>query len=65
MKVKQIAVSALPVIFLSLQSSPVGATPFGGCVSSPENPTLLLAMLGAAAVGLPKLRRRLRTKRGV
>lgn len=36
---------------------------FGGCVDSPENPTLLLALLGGAAAGVPWLRRQLKKRR--
>lgn len=35
----------------------------GGCVNSPENPTLVLAALGSAAAGLPWLRARLGSRR--
>ncbi len=35
----------------------------GGCVNSPENPTLVLGALGAAASGLPWLRARLGSRR--
>ena len=38
----------------------------GGCADSPENPSLILGLLGGAAAGLPWLRARLsqRLRRG-
>ncbi len=32
----------------------------GGCVDSPENPTAILVLVGAAAYALPTLRQKLR-----
>jgi len=37
---------------------------FGGCVDSPENPTWILAGIGAVAAGAPWLRAKLRECRG-
>ena len=39
---------------LAFFSAPAMA--FGGCVDSPENPTLILGLLGAAAACLPWIR---------
>ncbi|MBV8451387.1 MAG: PExPT-CTERM protein [Deltaproteobacteria bacterium] len=39
---------------VGLWSSPSFA--FGGCVQSPENPSLILGLLGGAVAGLPLLR---------
>ncbi|MGH8272740.1 MAG: PExPT-CTERM protein [Gammaproteobacteria bacterium] len=36
---------------------------FGGCVNSPENPTWLLAGIGAVAAGVPWLRAKLKRRR--
>lgn len=36
---------------------------FGGCVDSPENPTWILAGIGAAAAGTPWLRARIKARR--
>jgi XrtJ-associated TM-motif-TM protein len=35
----------------------------GGCADSPENPTVVLVMVGAAAAAAPRLRARLRKLR--
>ena len=35
---------------------------FGGCVDSPENPSVVLGLLGGGAACLPWLRTRLRTR---
>ncbi len=42
------------------------ASAFGGCVDSPENPSIILAALGAAGAALPfiYMRRRKRTSSG-
>lgn len=36
---------------------------FGGCVASPENPTWVLAGIGAAAAGVPWLRSKLKRRK--
>ena len=36
----------------------------GGCLNSPENPTLLLGLLGGAAAGLPWLKAQIAARRG-
>jgi hypothetical protein len=56
--VKKIAEIALGVLALSIAGTGA-AWATGGCVNSPENPTLVLAMLGSAATGLPWARARL------
>ncbi|MFI4978724.1 MAG: PExPT-CTERM protein [Nevskiales bacterium] len=38
------------------------ALAFGGCVDSPENPSVVLGLLGGGAACLPWLRARLRTR---
>jgi len=34
----------------------------GGCVNSPENPTIILGLLGAVAAGAPWLRARVKAR---
>jgi len=53
--------SAFVLISIGLSTA---AFALGGCVDSPESPTLLLALLGAAAMTLPRLRRRWRDRGG-
>jgi hypothetical protein len=36
----------------------------GGCVDSPENPTVVLGLLGAAAAGLPWVKAQIAARRG-
>ena len=36
----------------------------GGCVDSPENPTVLLGLLAAAAAGMPWLKAQIASRRG-
>lgn len=45
---------------LALLALPAIAHAQGGCENSPENPTLVLALIGSAATGVASLRRRLR-----
>jgi XrtJ-associated TM-motif-TM protein len=42
---------------------PILAHAQNGCVNSPENPTALLGLIGAAACAVPALRARLRRNR--
>jgi len=49
-------------VFLVLAPSAMAITG-SGCGISPENPTVVLGLLGAAAGGLPWLRSRLRSMR--
>ena len=44
--------------------APLHAQGFGGCVDSPENPTLILAGLAAGGFAVSSLRNRLRARRG-
>ena len=56
------AVSGLVVVVLSTST----ASAFGGCVDSPENPSIILAALGGAGAALPfvYIRRRKRKRFG-
>ena len=55
--------SAAIAMFIGLWTSPGLA--FGGCVqASPENPSIVLGLLGAAIAALPLLRARFRFRRG-
>lgn len=54
-----IVVAASAIIALS--NSP--ALAFHGCVQSPENPSVILGLLGGAAAMLPLLRGRLKSRR--
>lgn len=54
--------TGISVLGLSLACSSA-ALAFGGCINSPENPTLLLALVGGVAAGVPWLRRRLKSRR--
>lgn len=58
-----IANAALGLSLLMLTAGSAFAFELPGCVDSPENPTLMLALLGALAAGLPKLKARLRRRR--
>jgi XrtJ-associated TM-motif-TM protein len=51
-----LAVAALPLGSVLAQGT-------GGCVDSPENPTLLLGLLGAAVAGAPRLKSYIATRR--
>jgi XrtJ-associated TM-motif-TM protein len=50
-----ISVSLASVLAILLWTVPAWA--FGGCTDSPENPSLLLALVGAVAALLPLIRR--------
>jgi len=53
--------AATTAIVVALWNSPSLA--FGGCVqASPENPSLILGLLGGAVAALPLLRARLRSR---
>ncbi|MDE2235663.1 MAG: PExPT-CTERM protein, partial [Gammaproteobacteria bacterium] len=47
---KSLFVAGAVIAGISVAGAPA-AWAFGGCVDSPENPTLLLALLGGAAAG--------------
>jgi len=53
---------ALPLAAMILAdlcfSQPSFAVHLGGCVNSPENPTLILGLLGGAAAAIPLIRAR-------
>jgi len=49
-----VGVMSLWVLAQAAQAVPPVLT---GCVNSPENPTLVLGVLGLTAAGLPKLKR--------
>lgn len=49
-------------LVLSLNLVSTAAFALGGCVDSPENPTLLLALVGGVAAGVPWLRRQLKKR---
>ncbi len=56
------AFAAITAIVLGLWNSPSFA--FGGCVqASPENPSLILGLLGGAAAALPLVRARFKSRR--
>jgi XrtJ-associated TM-motif-TM protein len=48
-----VGVMSLWVLAQAAQAVPI----LTGCVNSPENPTLVLGVLGVTAAGLPKLKR--------
>jgi len=47
-------------VFLGLASLAADAFALGGCVNSPENPSVVLGLLGGGAASLPWLRARIR-----
>ena len=51
-------------LFIVLLCLTAPAFAFGGCVDSPENPTLLLGALGGTAASLPWLRAQLKARFG-
>jgi XrtJ-associated TM-motif-TM protein len=57
---KCISLAVVVVVLLSM-SVPLYAQ--GGCVNSPENPTVVLGLLSAAGAGMVYLRRRVRSGR--
>ena len=61
-KLKAVIAVCAAVVGISVAAAPA-ALAFGGCVDSPENPTLLLALLGGVAAGVPWLRRQLKRRR--
>ncbi|MDB5974741.1 MAG: hypothetical protein JWR07_1501 [Nevskia sp.] len=56
---KLIAVAALSQLFAGSALADLG-----GCVDSPENPTAVLGLLGAAAAGMPWVKAKLAARRG-
>lgn len=50
----------LPVALVMMAAAAPVLAQDGGCVDSPENPTAILALIGAAAVGVDYLRNRFR-----
>ena len=51
----------IPVALLIVAATAARAQD-GGCVDSPENPTAVLALVGAAAFGIDYLRNRFRSR---
>jgi XrtJ-associated TM-motif-TM protein len=52
------------IVFIGVVLTGSGtALAFGGCVDSPENPTWILAGIGAVAAGAPWLRAKIRERR--
>ena len=47
---------SLGLALLAILAVSQNAFAFGGCVVSPENPTLVLVLIGAVAAGLPFVR---------
>ncbi len=58
-----LTVTTVAAVALMGVCSPAFAGTLGGCATSPENPTLLLALFGAAAALAPRLRRRFRSRK--
>lgn len=55
--------SKLAAVGALLMASAGMAWAQGGCVDSPENPTLVLGLLGAGAAGLPWLKAQVAARR--
>ena len=58
---KKAALTFLALAGISLVAAPVHAQT--GCTDSPENPTVILALVGGAGAPLSTLRTRLRSRR--
>ncbi len=52
------------LFFVGLLSVTLSAHAQGGCVDSPENPTVVLALVGSAGALVASARARLRKRRG-
>jgi XrtJ-associated TM-motif-TM protein len=61
-RISSVAASVVLSTSLAVLLWTAPASALGGCVDSPENPSLLLALVGAAAALLPLVRRRLFSK---
>jgi XrtJ-associated TM-motif-TM protein len=55
--------TSLFVVALAIVLAPSLCHAQGGCTDSPENPTALLAVVGAAGAAIPMLRSRLRSRK--
>jgi len=62
MKLKNVLTVLALAVFASAAHAQ-GGTVTSGCGSSPENPTVILALVGSSAAGLSMLRDRLRRRK--
>ncbi len=62
MKLKT-ALTVLALVALASAVHAQGGTVTSGCGDSPENPTVILALVGSSAAGTSVLRNRLRLRR--
>jgi XrtJ-associated TM-motif-TM protein len=56
-------ISFVSLLVLALAMTPLAAHAQGGCVNSPENPTVVLALIGGAAGAIKVLRSRVGSRR--
>jgi XrtJ-associated TM-motif-TM protein len=56
-------ITATTAVMLSLGVVAAHAQGFGGCIDSPENPTLVLAGLASGAFAVSQMKMRLRSRR--
>ncbi len=55
----------LPLFALGVLAVALPLHAQGGCVNSPENPTVVLALVGSAGACVASLRRRYKAKRSI
>lgn len=62
-EISKLLLAFAAVLSLMLLTTTAFAGSLGGCVDSPENPTLLLGLLGGGAASVPWLRARFKQRR--